>query len=110
MDIKSIKAQQFINDIEKNKRKKADAGKFKKELDATKSEKADKLMKNEDIKLSAKSEEVKDARKVVDSAPDVRWDVVNDIKARIAAGTYKVDSEALAEKFINTGLYKNLFE
>ena len=110
MDIKSIKAQQFINDIEKNKRKKTDAAKFKKELDATKSEKADKLMKNENVQLSAKSEEVKEAKKIVDNAPDVRWDVVNDIKAKIAAGTYKVDAEALAEKLINTGLYKNLFE
>ena len=38
----------------------------------------------------------------VSEASDVRLDKVNDIKARIAAGTYNISSEAVAEKMLGS--------
>ncbi|MFA5479722.1 MAG: flagellar biosynthesis anti-sigma factor FlgM [Candidatus Muiribacteriota bacterium] len=110
MDIKGIKPGQFTPNLDSIKNKKNDGAKFKKELEATKSAKSDEILKGEKVDLSSKSEEVREAKKIIDRAPDVRWDKVEEIKAKIASGTYKVDAEAIAEKFISTGFYKNLLE
>ena len=40
------------------------------------------------------------ARKAVAEAPDVREDLVADIKSRLEAGTYEVSADAFAEKVI----------
>ena len=42
------------------------------------------------------------AKAAVSEASDVRLDKVNDIKARIAAGTYNISSEAVAEKMLGS--------
>lgn len=108
MDIKSIRAQQFNKDLEKLKNKKVDGKKFRKELDTTKNEKSEKILRNEKVDISLKSKEVQDAKKIVDRASDIRWEKVEEIKAQIASGNYKVDAEAIADKWIRTGFYKNL--
>ncbi len=41
------------------------------------------------------------ARAAVNKASDVREDKVADIKARMAAGTYNISSEAVADKILN---------
>ncbi|MCK9223899.1 MAG: flagellar biosynthesis anti-sigma factor FlgM [Candidatus Muirbacterium halophilum] len=108
MDIKGIRTQQFNNDIEKLRRKNADGAKFKKELDSTKTNNSSNILKDEEVKLSPESKEIREAKEIVDRASDVRWDKVEEIKAKIASGNYKIDAEAIAEKFISTGFYKNL--
>ena len=50
------------------------------------------------ISDSAKSYSV--AKKAVADASDVRMDKVADIKARLAAGTYNVSAEAIADKIL----------
>ena len=42
------------------------------------------------------------AKTAVNEASDVRLDKVNDIKARISAGTYNISSEAVAEKMLSS--------
>ncbi len=42
------------------------------------------------------------AKAAVNEASDVRLDKVNDIKARMAAGTYNISSEAVAEKMLGS--------
>lgn len=42
------------------------------------------------------------AKAAVKAASDVRMDKVADIRARMAAGTYNVSSEDVADKIINT--------
>lgn len=42
------------------------------------------------------------AKAAVSEASDVRMDKVNDIKARIAAGTYNISSEAVADKILGS--------
>lgn len=41
------------------------------------------------------------ARTAVSEASDVREDKIADIKARMAAGTYNISSEAVADKILN---------
>ena len=41
------------------------------------------------------------ARTAVSAASDVREDKIADIKARMAAGTYNISSEAVADKILN---------
>ena len=48
------------------------------------------------------------AARTVAEAPDIRADRVAEIEARIKAGTYKVDPEAVAEALINAGLFDDL--
>jgi len=48
------------------------------------------------------------AARAVADAPDVRADRVADIEARIKAGTYRVDPEAVAEAMLNAGLFDDL--
>ncbi|MGN0318271.1 MAG: flagellar biosynthesis anti-sigma factor FlgM [Lachnospira sp.] len=42
------------------------------------------------------------AKAAVKAAPDVRMDKVEDIKARMAAGTYNVSSKDVADKILNS--------
>ena len=42
------------------------------------------------------------AKSAVASTSDVRMDMVNDVKARIQAGTYNISSEAVAEKMLGS--------
>ena len=42
------------------------------------------------------------ARTAVNEASDVRLDKVNDIKARMSAGTYNISSEAVADKMLES--------
>ncbi len=41
------------------------------------------------------------ARKAVKETPDVRQDLVDDIKARFKAGKYEVSTSAIADKLLN---------
>ncbi len=59
-------------------------------------------------KTAAKTSSVSDkfeisdtARTAVSKASDVREDKIADIKARMAAGTYNISSEAVADKILN---------
>ena len=45
------------------------------------------------------------AKAAVSEASDVRLDKVNDIKARIAAGTYNISSEAVARRCLAVYLH-----
>jgi len=42
------------------------------------------------------------ARTAVNEASDVRLDKVNDIKARMSAGTYNISSETVADKMLES--------
>ena len=53
-----------------------------------------------DISDTAKTFSV--AKAAVADAPEVREDKIADIKARIAAGTYNVSAEDVADKIVNS--------
>jgi len=56
------------------------------------------------VSLSLQARELLKAQKALAAIPDVRADKVEAIKARIADGTYRIDSEQIAAKMIREAL------
>lgn len=54
----------------------------------------------DNLQISQAGRDYQIARKAVSESPDVREDLVADIKSRLAAGTYEVSADAFAEKVI----------
>lgn len=54
------------------------------------------------VEISQIGKEYQIAKQAVAATPDVRLDKVNDIKERIASGTYNVSAKDLAEKLIDS--------
>ena len=52
------------------------------------------------VQISERSREIARANEVINAAPDVRMDKVEEIKAKLAAGTYDVSSEKIANALV----------
>lgn len=53
------------------------------------------------VEISQAGRDFQVAKAAVKSAPDIREDIVADIKSRMENGTYQMDMDALAEKLIS---------
>ena len=60
------------------------------------------------VQLSDRSREISHAQEVVKAAPDVRWDKVAEIKAKLEAGTYDVSAEKVADALLRTTLNEKI--
>jgi len=60
----------------------------------------------EDVKvsLSGRSKDIKKAYDLASAAPEVRSDKVQQMKALIDSGNYKINSEAVADKMVDDAL------
>lgn len=54
--------------------------------------------------ISSKSKDFAKAKSIASGAPDVREDKVADLKRRIAEGSYKVDTDAVADRMVDDHL------
>jgi negative regulator of flagellin synthesis FlgM len=54
--------------------------------------------------ISAKAKEFAAAKAAATEAPDVREDKVSDLKRRIADGSYKIDTESVADRMVDDHL------
>jgi negative regulator of flagellin synthesis FlgM len=54
--------------------------------------------------ISGKAKEASKAKAIATQTPDVREDKIAALKARIADGSYKVDSKAIADKLVDEHL------
>ena len=52
--------------------------------------------------LSAAAQELLKARRAVQEAPDVRADLVEELRRQVQAGTYKVDAREIARRILPT--------
>ncbi len=52
------------------------------------------------LNISSVGKDIQTGKQAVKSAPDIRQDLVNQIKARMDAGTYEVTAEQFADKMI----------
>ena len=64
--------------------------------------------KADTVVLSDTAKAVQEAKTQLESIPDVREDKVAELKEQVENGTYKVDSEKLAEKMITDSLLNDL--
>ena len=53
------------------------------------------------VELSNRARELHAALRAVSDAPDIRADVVADIRGRLAAGRYRLDAEATARRILD---------
>lgn len=53
---------------------------------------------SDQLQISSLGKDIQTAKQAVAAASDVRTDLVGDIKSKIDAGTYSVDSDSFAEK------------
>lgn len=58
----------------------------------------------EKVTLSGRAKDIQHARQLIAELPDVRKEKVDDLKARIEGGSYRVDGEKVAEKMIGESL------
>ena len=70
------------------------ANSTKKSVNSKKSGKSDR------VEISQTGRDVQVARAAVAKAPDVRENLVADIKQKMVAGTYQMDMDALADKLL----------
>ena len=54
------------------------------------------------VNISQASKEVRLAREVIGSTPDIREDKVAELKAKIVSGNYKTDPLVVANKLVDT--------
>ncbi|MGD9366357.1 MAG: flagellar biosynthesis anti-sigma factor FlgM [Desulfobacteraceae bacterium] len=64
--------------------------------------------RGDQVELSAKAKELQAAREAILKMDDVDHEKVANIKARIKAGTYKVDADKIAGKMIEESLLSDL--
>lgn len=74
-----------------------------------KSEPAGSVSGGEQIDLSSKAKGIQKTLETVQTSPDIRSEKVAEIKNQIASNTYRVDSEALAEKILREILTESQF-
>jgi negative regulator of flagellin synthesis FlgM len=65
-------------------------------------------MEEDKVILSQEEKKIREAKKLMDSIPDIREEKVAKIKAQIENGTYQVEEKKLAAKIIRESLLNEL--
>ena len=60
------------------------------------------------VALSSEAKQIQEAKRIVDSLPDIREEKVAEIRERIENGTYRVDSEKIAFRMIKESILDQL--
>lgn len=58
----------------------------------------------ERVDLSAKAKEIQKIRKMLDGIPEVREEKVQALKNQIAQGSYRIDTDKIAERMVEDSL------
>jgi negative regulator of flagellin synthesis FlgM len=64
---------------------------------------------SEQIAISSKAKEIQKATEVLNAAPDIRIEKVDQIKEQIMNGNYRVSSQKLAEKILKNIITESNF-
>ena len=69
---------------------------------------ANQVVKEDKVVLSQEAKRVQEAKKLMESIPDIREEKIAKIKAQIENGTYQVEEKKLAAKMIKESLLNEL--
>lgn len=58
----------------------------------------------EQVSISARAKDIQQARNIIAATPDLREDKVRELKAQLDQGTYKIDTDKLAEIMVTESL------
>lgn len=95
-----MKIDSTLNPVIRNEPKSTTDAKGKAPSETTKTEADQSSTANDVVKLSEHSMLVARSLELANGAPEVRQDKVDDIKARLAAGTYSVSGETVAQSIL----------
>lgn len=70
--------------------------------------KANGLLKEDEVVLSEKAREIKEAKKLLDSVPEIREEKVAQLRKQIENGTYEVKGKEIAVKMVKESLLDEL--
>jgi len=76
----------------------------KKKLDDSAKKTAHSVTKGDNVELSQTAKDIRQAKKLLDSIPDIREEKVAQIKQQIEDGTYKIDEEKIALNMLKEAL------
>jgi negative regulator of flagellin synthesis FlgM len=62
------------------------------------------IVVTEKVDLSSRAKDIQQIKQIVDQIPDVRENKVQELKAQIDSGSYKVNSDKIAEKMVGESL------
>ena len=77
-------------------------------VDASAKQLSEQPMSEDKVVLSPQAKKIQEARKLLNSVPDIRGEKVAGIKAQIGDGTYHVEEKKLAEKIIKESLLNEI--
>ncbi len=66
------------------------------------------VSKKDRVEISQLGKDFQIAKQVVAQAPDIRQDKVNELKQRMASGTYNVSLEEVADKMVDSYFNKSI--
>ena len=66
------------------------------------------VLTEDKVALSSEARQIQEAKKIIDSLPDIREEKVAEIRERIENGTYRVDSEKIAFRMIKESILDQL--
>ena len=56
------------------------------------------------VSLSANARDIQIAKNAVEATPEIREEAVQDLKKDVDAGTYKIDSDKIADKMVGSNI------
>ena len=69
---------------------------------------ANQVVKEDKVELSQEAKRVQEAKKLMESIPDIREEKIAKVRAQIENGTYQVEEKKLAAKMIKESLLNEL--
>lgn len=69
---------------------------------------ANQVVKEDKVVLSQEAKRVQEAKKLMESIPDIREEKIAKVRAQIESGTYQVEEKKLAAKMIKESLLNEL--
>ena len=78
--------------------------KEKREIDATPHEPPKEVVGEDKVVLSPKAREIQEAKRLLDSMPEIREEKVARLKEQIEKGIYRIEEEKIAEKMMMESL------
>ena len=82
--------------------------KDKEKIDNKGTQASKQVMEEDKVVLSREAKKIQEAKKLMDSIPDIREEKVAKIKAQIENGTYQVEEKKLAAKIVKESLLNEL--
>ena len=90
--------QSYIQQVENKRSSKS------KSIDGKDSKTASAMQISDSVSISGRSDEVKKAKELYDELPEVRQELVDELKEKVRSGKYDVTSKEIADKIMHRAI------